>query len=144
LDYHTGRLLDTLDELELRENTLVIFTSDNGPWCNDQEFQHPKNSGGFEWSEGPEVAWGSPGPLRGGKGSSYEAGSRVPCIVRWPGKVPAGRESSAIFATIDFLPTLGKLAGYELPKDRIIDGVDQYPEIVQQLQAMIAEAKDDR
>ena len=72
-----------------------------------------------------EIAWGSSGPLREAKGSSYEGGSRVPCIARWPGQVPAGRVSDALFATLDFLPTFGKLAGFEPPRDRIIDGVDQ-------------------
>lgn len=117
LDFHTGRLLDALDELRLRENTLVIFTSDNGPWSNFQENLRKRHDG--------EIAWGSSGPLREAKGSTYEGGLRVPCIARWPGKVPASRVSAAIFATIDFLPTFGKLAGYNVPRDRIIDGVDQ-------------------
>ena len=117
LDFHTGRLLDALNAPKLRENTLVIFTSDNGPWSNFQENLRKRHNG--------EIAWGSSGPLREAKGSTYEGGLRVPCIARWPGKVPAGRVSDAIFATIDFLPTFGKLAGYETPRDRIIDGVDQ-------------------
>jgi arylsulfatase A-like enzyme len=117
LDYHTGRLLDVLDELHLRETTLVIFTTDNGPWSNDQEVLRKRNNG--------EIAWGSSGPLREAKGSTYEGGLRVPCLVRWPGQVPAGRVSDAIFATIDFLPTFGRLSGYAPPRDRIIDGVDQ-------------------
>ena len=71
------------------------------------------------------VFWGDRGPLRGGKGSAYEAGSRVPCIVRWPGKVPAGRTSDALWATIDFLPTFARLAGFSVPADRAIDGIDQ-------------------
>ncbi|MBN1441342.1 MAG: sulfatase-like hydrolase/transferase, partial [Planctomycetes bacterium] len=65
------------------------------------------------------------GPLRDGKGSCYEGGYRVPCIVRWPGKVPAGKASDAIFATIDFLPTFARLTGFSVPDDRAIDGVDQ-------------------
>ncbi len=117
LDFHAGRLLDELDQLRLRENTLVIFTSDNGTWSNNQENLRRRHNG--------EIAWGSSGPLREAKGSTYEGGLREPCIVRWPGKVPAGRASGAIFATIDFLPTFGKLAGYAPPRDRIIDGVDQ-------------------
>ncbi len=117
IDFHTGRLLDVLDELRLRDNTLVIFTSDNGAWSNFRERLGPLHKG--------EIAWGSSGPLREAKGSSYEGGSRVPCIARWPGQVPAGRVSDAIFATLDFLPTFGKLAGFEPPRDRIIDGVDQ-------------------
>ena len=117
LDFHTGRLLDVLDELRLRDNTLVIFTSDNGPWSNNRDKLGPRHQG--------EIAWGSSGPLREAKGSSYEGGSRVPCLARWPGHVPAGRVSDALFATLDFLPTFGQLAGFEPPRDRIIDGVDQ-------------------
>jgi len=118
-DYETGRLLDTLDELDLRENTLVIYTSDNGPWNQDRYTKkkkgHPPGA----------IFWGEAGPLRNGKGSPYEGGYRLPCIVRWPGKVPAGRESDAIFATIDFMPTFANLAGFKVPGDRRIDGIDQ-------------------
>jgi arylsulfatase A-like enzyme len=117
LDFHTGRLLDAIDELGLRDNTLVIFTTDNGPWNNLKQALRKKHNG--------QIAWGSSGPLREGKGSTYEGGLRVPCIARWPGHVPAGRTSDAIFATIDFLPTFGHLAGFDVPTDRIIDGVDQ-------------------
>ena len=118
-DHETGRLLDVVDKLGLRDNTLVIYTTDNGPW-NQRAYTtrkkgHPKGS----------VFWGDSGPLRDGKGSCYEAGSRAPCIVRWPGKVPAGRTSDAIFATIDFLPTFAGLTGFQVPGDRVIDGVDQ-------------------
>ena len=118
-DFETGRLLDALDELGLSKNTLVIYTSDNGPWNQDKYTKnkkgHPKGS----------VFWGDSGPLRNGKGSCYEGGYRLPCIVRWPGKVPAGRESGAIFASVDFMPTFAKLCGFEVPKDRRIDGIDQ-------------------
>ncbi len=118
-DYETGRLLDVVDELGLRDNTLVIYTTDNGPWnqpaYTDKKKGHPPGS----------IFWGDAGPLREGKGSCYEGGSRAPCIVRWPGKVPAGRVCDAVFATIDFLPTFSTLAGYDVPDDRIIDGVDQ-------------------
>lgn len=117
LDYHTGRLLDAIDELGLRDNTLVIFTTDNGPWNNMQAPLRKKHNGA--------VAWGSSGPLREGKGSTWEGGVRVPCIVRWPGHVPAARVSDAIFSTVDFMPTFAALTGYEVPRDRIIDGVDQ-------------------
>jgi len=117
LDYHTGRLLDTIDQLGLRDNTLVVFTTDNGPWNNMQEPLRKKHKGA--------VAWGSSGPLREGKGSTWEGGVRVPCIIRWPGHVPAGRVSDAIFSTLDFMPTFAGIAGYKIPKDRIIDGVDQ-------------------
>ena len=118
-DFETGRLLDVLDELGLSKNTLVIYTSDNGPWNQEKYTKnkkgHPKDS----------IFWGDSGPLRNGKGSCYEGGYRLPCIVRWPGKVPAGRESGAIFASVDFMPTFAKLCGFEVPKDRRIDGIDQ-------------------
>jgi len=118
-DYETGRLLDVLDELQLSGNTLVIYTSDNGPWNQDRYTKrkkgHPKGA----------IFWGESGPLRNGKGSPYEAGYRLPCIVRWPGKVPAGRVNGAIFATIDFMPTFASLCGFRVPADRRIDGIDQ-------------------
>ncbi len=118
-DHETGRLLDVLDELGLRKNTLVIYTSDNGPWNQPAYYErkkgHPKGS----------VFWGDAGPLRDGKGSCYEAGYRVPCIVRWPGQVPANKVSDAIFATIDFMPTFARLTGFSVPDDRVIDGEDQ-------------------
>ncbi|WP_372899010.1 sulfatase-like hydrolase/transferase [Stieleria sp.] len=118
-DYETGRLLDVIDDLGLRQDTLVIYTSDNGPWnqrkYTDRKKGHPEGS----------IFWGQAGPLRNGKGSCYEGGYRLPCIVRWPGKVPAGRVSDAIFATIDFMPTFAHLAGFEVPNDRRIDGIDQ-------------------
>ncbi|MHC5056437.1 MAG: sulfatase-like hydrolase/transferase [Planctomycetota bacterium] len=118
-DHETGRLLDVIDELGLRESTLVIYTTDNGPW--NQPAYYKKKKGHPSGS----VFWGDSGPLRNGKGSCYEGGSRAPCIVRWPGKVPEGRVSDAVFATIDFMPTFAKLAGFEVPGDRVIDGVDQ-------------------
>ncbi len=118
-DFETGRLLDTLDELKLTNNTLVIYTSDNGPWNQDKYTKnkkgHPKGS----------IFWGDSGPLRNGKGSCYEGGYRLPCIVRWPGKVPSGKVSDAIFATIDFMPTFASLGGFKVPSDRRIDGIDQ-------------------
>ena len=118
-DHETGRLLDVLDELNLSENTLVIYTSDNGPWNQDKYTKrkrgHPEGS----------IFWGEAGPLRNGKGSPYEAGYRLPCIVRWPGIVPSNRISDAIFASIDFLPTFAELCGFETPNDRQIDGIDQ-------------------
>ncbi|MEC7604181.1 MAG: sulfatase-like hydrolase/transferase, partial [Planctomycetota bacterium] len=119
LDAETGRLLETLDALELSGDTLVIFTSDNGPWnqlkYTSKKKGHPPGA----------IFWGSSGPLRNGKGSCYEAGYRVPGIVRWPGHVPSGRTSDAVIATIDFLPTFARLCGFEVPDDRVIDGQDQ-------------------
>jgi len=118
-DHETGRLLDVLDELGLSGNTLVIYTTDNGPW---NQPAYTKNKKGHPPGS---VFWGDAGPLRAGKGSCYEGGYRAPCIVRWPGHVPAGKVSDAMFATIDFMPTFANLAGFEVPTDRTIDGVDQ-------------------
>ena len=118
-DFETGRLLDVLDELGLSKNTLVIYTSDNGPWNQDKYTKnkkgHPKDS----------IFWGDSGPLRNGKGSCYEGGYRLPCIVRWPGKVPAGQESGAIFTSVDFMSTFANLCDFEVPKDRRIDGIEK-------------------
>jgi len=108
LDWGVGQILTTLKRLKLDENTLVIFTSDNGPWLNYGDHA------------------GSAGPLREGKGTMFEGGVRVPCVMRWPGKIPAGRECREIAATIDMLPTLAKLSGAELPK-LPIDGKDISP-----------------
>jgi len=118
-DFETGRLLDALDALGLTDDTLVIYTTDNGPW---NQPAYTKNEKGHPAGA---VFWGDSGPLRNGKGSCYEGGARVPCIIRWPGKVAAGAESDALFATLDFLPTFATLAGFKVPKCRMIDGVDQ-------------------
>jgi uncharacterized sulfatase len=104
LDWSVGEILATLERLGLDENTLVLFTSDNGPW----------------WE-------GSSGPYRNRKGSSWDGGMRVPLIARWPGTIPAGTRSNAIGMNIDLLPTLVQLAGLELPDDRPIDGRDLMP-----------------
>lgn len=106
IDASTGRILETLKSLGLDENTLVIYTSDNGPWKLDRG------------------RGGSADPLRGYKFSTYEGGMRVPCIMRWPKKIPAGQACSQIASTIDLMPTIAKLAGTEPPTDRVIDGKD--------------------
>ena len=118
-DFETGRLLDVLDQLGLTQNTIVIYTSDNGPWNQDKYTKnkkgHPKNS----------IFWGDPGPLRNGKGSCYEGGYRLPCIIKWPGKIKPGVISDAIFATIDFMPTFSNICKFDLPESVHIDGIDQ-------------------
>lgn len=131
-DYETGRLLEIIDELGLRDNTLVIYTTDNGPWNQQAHIEKKRSRASYiAWKakhahfKNDDIFWGDSGPLRDGKGSPYEAGSRVPCIMRWPGKVPQNEVSDAIFATIDFLPTFADLAGATVPDDRIIDGVKQ-------------------
>ena len=105
IDAEVGRLLNTLDELKLAENTYVIYTTDNGPWL---PFKHHG---------------GSAGSLRDGKGSTFEGGQRVPCLIRGPG-VPAGTVCGELTGTIDVLPTLAALLGSELPPAKKIDGLD--------------------
>ncbi|MFN0110607.1 MAG: sulfatase [Blastocatellia bacterium] len=109
IDWSVGQVLATLKRLKLDDNTLVIFTTDNGPWL----------------SYGNHA--GSAKPLREGKGTEMEGGVRVPFIARWPGKIPAGAVTREPAMTIDLLPTLAKLIGAEVPKDRIIDGLDIWP-----------------
>jgi len=109
VDWSTGRILDTLRDLKLSENTLVIFTSDNGPWL----------------VKGADS--GSAGPLRGGKGSTWEGGVRVPTIAWWPGKIAANSKVDAVAGTIDLLPTTVSLAGGTLPGNPVIDGRDISP-----------------
>ncbi|MCH2205533.1 MAG: sulfatase [Lentisphaerales bacterium] len=104
MDYHIGRILKHLKSSGADKNTLVIFTSENGPW------KLSKNRGG------------SALPLKGAKFSTYEGGHRVPCVMWWPGTIPAGTDSKEIATTLDFMPTLVALAGAELPKGRILDG----------------------
>ena len=100
LDWSVGQVLGKLEELGLAENTLVLFTSDNGP------------------------ARGSAGPLRGRKGSTWEGGMREPTIAWWPGTVPAGTSYDGITSTMDVLPTFAALAGSSAPAGRAIDGHD--------------------
>ncbi len=108
IDWSVGQVLDTLKRLKLDNDTLVIFTSDNGPWL----------------SYGDHA--GSAKPFREGKGTSFEGGMREPFIARWPGKIPAGAVNHQPAMTIDLLPTIAKLAGAALPKERI-DGLDIWP-----------------
>jgi arylsulfatase A-like enzyme len=115
LDYQVGRFLDALDRRGLRETTLVLFTSDNGPVTTD-------------WRHWWEVnLYGDTGGFRGRKADLYEGGVRVPAIVRWPGHVPAGRVSDAPVSGLDLLPTLAAIAGFPVPTDRPIDGEDVSP-----------------
>jgi arylsulfatase A-like enzyme len=105
LDWSVGEILSALKKNDLDEKTLVIFSSDNGPWLRYG------NHGG------------SAGPLREGKGTNWEGGVREPCVMRWPGKIPPGSECHELAATIDILPTLANLCGAELPT-LPIDGKD--------------------
>ena len=108
IDWSVGHILDALQRCGVADNTLVIFTTDNGPWL----------------SYGNHA--GTTGPLREGKGSTWEGGVRVPCIARWPNKIPAGTICREPAMTIDFLPTIAKLIGAPLPELNI-DGLDIWP-----------------
>ncbi|HUT33107.1 MAG TPA: sulfatase [Planctomycetota bacterium] len=109
IDWSTGQILDTVRKLGLAENTCVLFTSDNGPWLV------MKQNGG------------SALPLRDGKGTTWEGGMREPCVMWWPGRIPAGKTCAEFASTLDVLPTFAKLAGAEAPTGRIIDGRDIWP-----------------
>jgi arylsulfatase A-like enzyme len=113
IDWSVGQVLAALKTNGLAENTWVIFTSDNGPWL----------------SYGNHA--GSAQPLREGKGTSWEGGTRVPCLMRWPGKIPAGTDTGDMLMTIDLFPTIAKLIGAKLP-DHTIDGRDVWPIISRQ------------
>ena len=103
IDWSVGQIMQKLRELQLDKDTLFIFTSDNGG-----------------------TKQGSNAPLRGGKGTTWEGGMRVPTLAWWPGQVPAGSVCDEIASTMDFLPTFVRLAGAEIPDDRIIDGKDMF------------------
>lgn len=113
IDWQVGGLMDALDELGLAENTLVIYASDNGPQLNVE-------------------GYGSSGPLRDGKWTNFEGGIRVPCIMRWPEKIPAGSVNREITGIIDMLPTFCAIAGAEVPTDRVIDGRNILPYLLGQ------------
>jgi len=116
IDFNVGRILDALDELQLTENTYVLFTSDNGPWLiKNKDHADGRLSGDHG---------GSAGPLRSGKVSTFEGGVRVPAILWGPGRVPANTTCDAIATTMDVLPTFSALAGAEVPSDRVMDGED--------------------
>jgi arylsulfatase A len=114
MDHEVGRLLDTVDELGLREKTLVLFTSDNGPET-------------LKRYRGAERSHGSPGPLRGMKLHLYEGGYRVPGIVRWSGLIRPGQVSDEPICGTDILPTVCDLIGASLPAGRVIDGASFVP-----------------
>lgn len=107
VDWATSVLLHELKTLGLDDDTLVIFTSDNGSRCRDEG--------------------GSTGPLRGTKGTTWEGGQRVPCLMRWPGKIAPGTVCGELVTALDFYPTLATVAGVAVPDDRLIDGKDLSP-----------------
>lgn len=101
IDWSVGAVLDALDRRGVADDTLVVFTSDNGPWF-----------------------YGSPGGLRGRKGQSFEGGHRVPMVARWPRRIPAGSVSDVPAINLDLFPTIVALAGAAPPADRVVDGRD--------------------
>jgi arylsulfatase A len=109
IDWSVGQILDALDRYQLADRTLVIFTSDNGPWL-------------IYGNHG-----GSARPLREGKMTSFDGGVREPCVMRWPGHIPADTVCDEPVMTIDLLPTIAHLAGADVPGDRVIDGRDIWP-----------------
>lgn len=112
LDWSLGEIQKTLKKLKLDDKTLMVFISDNGPWIEEGVIDDHA---------------GHADPLRGAKMKSWEGGPRVPCIMRWPGNIPAGRTSDAIVTSMDLLPTFAGLAGQALPEDLTIDGKDLLP-----------------
>jgi arylsulfatase A-like enzyme len=106
IDWSTGQILEALKKLGIDDNTLVVFTSDNGA-------TNGKGRSNL--------------PLSGYKGSTMEGGMREPCVMRWPGRIPAGATCSELAITMDLLPTFAGLAGTQAPGDRIIDGKDIWP-----------------
>lgn len=108
LDWSMGEIINALDRHKLSDNTLILFTSDNGPWLNYGDHA------------------GSAGGLREGKGTMYEGGQRVPAIVKWPRVISPGRVSGRITATLDLLPTIAEITGSPMPENKI-DGVSLLP-----------------
>lgn len=120
LDAETGRLLDALQARGLDRNTLVIFTSDNGPWAEMPPRMLPID-------EVRATDAGSAGPFRGSKGSTWEGGVRVPMIAAWPGRIPAGRATSEMVTVMDLYATIAHAAGVPLPADRAFDAMNLWP-----------------
>ena len=119
-DHHVGQILDTLKELGVEDNTIVVFASDNGP--SGEAVREFGNQGT------PDM--GNAGPHRGELGEVTEGSIRTAAIIRWPGKVKPDTTSYAMFSIMDFLPTFAHIVGGTLPTDRAIDGIDQYDVLV--------------
>jgi arylsulfatase A-like enzyme len=121
LDWSVGQVLGALDRLGLADSTLVVFTSDNGGVLDD----------GYQDGSGNDASGHRPnGPLRGFKGGPYEGGNRVPFLVRWPGRTPAGATSKVLIAHVDLLATAAALTGQALPDDAGPDSFNQLPSLL--------------
>lgn len=114
-DFHVGQVLDTLKELGVENNTIVVFASDNGPY----------GEAGREFGNQGTPDMGNSGPFRGELGEATEGAIRTCAIIRWPGYVKPGTTSYAMFSIMDFLPTFARIVGGKVPGDRPIDGIDQ-------------------
>ena len=114
IDSATGKIFKELERLGIDNKTIVIFTSDNGSRVKGESINNKSGSSGF----------GSNQPLRGAKGSTWEGGLRVPCIIRWPEHISEGITCNEIVTSMDLYPTLATLAEVETPSDRHIDGID--------------------
>jgi arylsulfatase len=114
-DYHVGQILDTLKELGIDDNTIVVFASDNGPY----------GEAAREFGNQGTPDMGNSGPFRGELGEVTEGAIRTAALIRWPGKVKPNTTSYAMFSIMDFLPTFSHIVGGTMPTDRQIDGVDQ-------------------
>jgi len=114
IDWGIGQIINTLQDLGIDQHTLVIFTSDNGPW---------KEAGAVDFlNMGGDGTTGSALPLAGWKNETLEGGMRVPTVIRWPGHVPAGSVCNELASTMDLLPTFAEIAGTDIHGDRVIDG----------------------
>lgn len=122
LDASTGRILDLLDELDLAGKTLVLFTSDNGAAVKSRVGNQAKSPTAQRFQG--HAHGGSNGPLKMGKGTTWEGGVRVPCMVRWPGVISRNRVDSTPSSTLDLWPTFAALAGVKLPAEVLLDGRD--------------------
>lgn len=121
MDWGVGEIIHHLEKLKLLENTILFFTSDNGPFLEEG---HEAGTTGFVRNSQGELK-----PLRAGKGQNFEGGIRVPGIVSWKGKIEP-RISDQFVSSLDILPTVSRLAGIQLPKDRIFDGNDLSPLLI--------------
>ncbi|MEZ6095775.1 MAG: sulfatase-like hydrolase/transferase [Pirellulaceae bacterium] len=108
IDFHIGRVMDAIKADGLDDNTIVIFSSDNGPWLSFA------------------LQGGSAGPLRAGKGTTFEGGQRVPTLFRWPGRISAGLTVHEMGSTLDLMATFAALTNAELPDDRVLDSYDSH------------------
>ncbi len=121
LDASIGEIMKTLEDVGVRENTIVIFSSDNGPWIVFANRKDNKKYGDTRLKVGYAT------PFRDGKGSTWEGGHRVPGIISWPAQIKGNRNEQAPVSTLDILPTIFAITGVEIPTDRTIDGRDIRP-----------------